>query len=458
MTIYQFANNASATLGSAVSPTDTSFTLATGTGAEFPNPSAGEFFTATLWAAGSTTGTPNEIVKCTNRVGDTLTVVRAQEGTTAQAWAVGDTVANYITAGFLNQLVDANALQEQTGNYAIDTGTANAVAVALLPTVTSYTSIVGTPIRIKKGASSNTDLVTINVNGLGPVTTLLNGIGLEGGELAEGVVFTAIHNGVTFDIQSSPAIVHTSHMAPQAVTNAILAPVPPLIVKGNLTSDETQPYDIPLSDLANALNLQSGWNVNDRIVAGADDVVVPAGIYWAWVIIVAGGGSGQGGGSNYTGGGAGAGGVAMGKVPVTPGATIHRIVGAGGATAAANTPGNNGGTSSLSGIGQATGGQGAGSPGLQAGGYGGVGSSLGPYLRTFQGGDGEDGSETPNASVFLRGGQGAPGYLGMGGGRSGAGAGQPGVSPGAGGGGGYAGPSTGGAGRDGAVYIEWLTR
>jgi hypothetical protein len=52
----------------------------------FPNPGAGEYFYATLVDA-----TYNvEIIKCTARSTDTLTIVRAQDGTTARAYITGD--------------------------------------------------------------------------------------------------------------------------------------------------------------------------------------------------------------------------------------------------------------------------------------------------------------------------------------------------------------------------------
>jgi hypothetical protein len=41
----------------------------------------------------------NEIMLCTSRTGDALTVERGQEGTTAAAWATGDFVDHFLTAG-----------------------------------------------------------------------------------------------------------------------------------------------------------------------------------------------------------------------------------------------------------------------------------------------------------------------------------------------------------------------
>lgn len=460
MSAYQFANNASTTLGSSLSSSATTIVLATGSGAEFPNPAAGQFFTATLWAAGSVTGTPNEIVRVTSRSGDTLTIVRAQEGTTAQAWNVGDTIANYPTAAFYNQVGDDVSLQKQAGNYAVDTGTANAGVITLNPVPASLAALIGVPIRIKKQNAYNTGTYTLQVNGFALVQVTIGVNGIIGGELAPSKVYEVVYDGNYFNLTSPPAFINTQQLVNDSVTNAILAAVPGMTLKGDLTGSDGQPYDVPLSDVATALHLSSGWSATDSTTPGTSDITVPDGIFFADVIIIGGGGSGQGGFSNGVGGGGGAGGIAMGKVPVTPGSTIHRVVGAGGASPAASTIGNAGTASSLSGIGQATGGQGGGSisPVLFAGGYGGSGSSFGPYLRTFTGGDASDGHISSAGSTNLPGGNGAPGYLGMGGGRSGAGAGQPGVSAGAGGGGGYNGACSGGAGAPGAIFITWLSR
>jgi hypothetical protein len=95
-----FANNATTTLASAIASTATSITVASGTGALFPNPSSPDYFLATLATLNASgVETVREIVKCTARSSDTLTVVRAQEGTAASAFNAGDKVELRMTAG-----------------------------------------------------------------------------------------------------------------------------------------------------------------------------------------------------------------------------------------------------------------------------------------------------------------------------------------------------------------------
>ena len=98
---YQFTNNAATTLASSILAGATSLTVASTTGALFPALSGGNFFYCTLQ---NTAGSVVEIVKVTARSTDTFTIVRAQEGTTASAFASGDKVELRLTAGEINLL------------------------------------------------------------------------------------------------------------------------------------------------------------------------------------------------------------------------------------------------------------------------------------------------------------------------------------------------------------------
>jgi hypothetical protein len=87
-------NNAFGFLAASISASDTTTILTTGTGANFPSLSAGEYFYATI----APTAGVSEIVKCTGRSGDTLTIIRAQEGTSALSFAAGSRVELRVTA------------------------------------------------------------------------------------------------------------------------------------------------------------------------------------------------------------------------------------------------------------------------------------------------------------------------------------------------------------------------
>ena len=95
MTIL-FANNASTTLAAQLTAGATSASLTSGS--SFPSPSGGDVFYATL-TQGSGAETSWEIVKCTARSTNTLTIVRAQEGTSDVTWAAGSKIEIRLTAG-----------------------------------------------------------------------------------------------------------------------------------------------------------------------------------------------------------------------------------------------------------------------------------------------------------------------------------------------------------------------
>jgi hypothetical protein len=107
-----FYNNAITTLAGAIAPTSTTANLAAGAGILFtPGPSTGEYFVMTFYDA--LTGLLNEIVHVTNITTDTITIARAQEGTTALNWLAGDFAQNLLTAGTM-----ASMLQSTTASTA----------------------------------------------------------------------------------------------------------------------------------------------------------------------------------------------------------------------------------------------------------------------------------------------------------------------------------------------------
>lgn len=96
-----YKNNASSALASGITNSDLSLTVVSNEGSLFPSLTGDDVFFVTL------SGTVGyEIVKVTARSSDTFTIVRAQEGTTAKAFAMGDKVEMLITAGHIEDLRD----------------------------------------------------------------------------------------------------------------------------------------------------------------------------------------------------------------------------------------------------------------------------------------------------------------------------------------------------------------
>lgn len=100
MARYLYANNARSTLLGNIGPTDPTITLPNGEGARFPMPSAGYTFLVTI----EDTDGNIEIVECTARTADTLTVTRGREGTLARTFLASTPVEMRVTAGMLGQI------------------------------------------------------------------------------------------------------------------------------------------------------------------------------------------------------------------------------------------------------------------------------------------------------------------------------------------------------------------
>lgn len=93
----KFSNNASANIIQDLTSTATSVSVTVGKGDLFPSITEGDYFYATL--AGNN---GLEIVKVTNRVNDTMTIVRAQDNTTALSFDTGDLFELRIVAADFN--------------------------------------------------------------------------------------------------------------------------------------------------------------------------------------------------------------------------------------------------------------------------------------------------------------------------------------------------------------------
>ena len=155
-TIELYANNAYSTVAATLASGATSMTVASGTGSRFPSPTGNQFFRLTLTSE-SAPNTIFEIVYVTARSGDVLTIIRGQEGSTDQSWAIGDLCGNVPTAGMLNQF--------QQPSVGIDTGAVNAYVVNTPQHEASY--YMGMPLTFYTLNASTTTFPTLNLNEIG---------------------------------------------------------------------------------------------------------------------------------------------------------------------------------------------------------------------------------------------------------------------------------------------------
>ena len=115
----KLSNNAISTLASGITAASTSIALATGTGSKFPTLGAGDYFPATIAKPDGTF----EIVRVTARSGDTLTVTRAQEGTTALSFNAFSMIELRLTASAATSLKDAYESKTVSVNTTLDANT-----------------------------------------------------------------------------------------------------------------------------------------------------------------------------------------------------------------------------------------------------------------------------------------------------------------------------------------------
>ena len=175
----KFTNNAFSSLAAALTSIGTTLTVASGQGDRFPAVGAPDFAMVTLQDAANNI----EIVKVTSRLagGDAMTIVRAQEGTTARAWSIGDIVELRITAFGLNPLsvfeggATAAALRlallvpTRTGGDASGTrGISITGNAATATTAGSTTGNAGTATALQTARAIN----GANFDGTAPITTL----------------------------------------------------------------------------------------------------------------------------------------------------------------------------------------------------------------------------------------------------------------------------------------------
>jgi microcystin-dependent protein len=183
MAILIFKNNATSFLAGPITSTSVTAQLAAGTGVLFAQPVANQYFVGTFTDAA--TGLENEIVYVTNVLGDIITMIRGQEGTTPRAWDANDTFAELWTAGQAATMLQQGQEQAQSTNFAEDTGVANAYRGAYVPPISALTE--GMPLRLKI-LNPNTGPSTFDA-GTGPVPIRRrDGSPLIGNELVSGMV------------------------------------------------------------------------------------------------------------------------------------------------------------------------------------------------------------------------------------------------------------------------------
>lgn len=150
-------NNAVTTLSTSISATATQIILAGGTGELFPAAVEGKtWFFGTLYDKNNNI----EIVKVTIRNGDTLTVLRGQDGTSARKYDAGDGFDLRPTAALFNDKVSEDEMQETAAtikeNYtSADSAVAKTMQDQIDTLDTTLTKLTDTVTENKTDVSTN---------------------------------------------------------------------------------------------------------------------------------------------------------------------------------------------------------------------------------------------------------------------------------------------------------------
>lgn len=175
-----FTNNAHGLLSAGIGPGDLSLALEAGDGALFPNPTAPDFFRATLVRSDASA---SEIIFCTARAADTLTIVRGQEGTTPVSFSVGDRLRLMPTAG----MFEALAAVIEADNRAFLHGWAGNGSSFATQFGISFTSTGGTrTYNPLSAASQRATIPGVIHTATGPTQILGYGIGINSGRVCRG--------------------------------------------------------------------------------------------------------------------------------------------------------------------------------------------------------------------------------------------------------------------------------
>jgi hypothetical protein len=128
-------NNAFGFLATAISATDTTITLQAGNGASFPAVGSSEYFYATI----QPTAGVSEIVKVIGRAIDVLTVIRAQEGTSAISFTAGSRIELRVTAQSIIDAINSRT-EDQINNFS-GNGSTTIFTLSSTPISKNYTSV-----------------------------------------------------------------------------------------------------------------------------------------------------------------------------------------------------------------------------------------------------------------------------------------------------------------------------
>jgi hypothetical protein len=246
MTI-KFTNNAE-TLLSTSSLADDDTSVAVDDGSVFPALSSGEFFYATLIRADALT--TREIVKVTARSGNTLTIVRAQDNTSALTFSADDLIELRIVAATLESLKAADELT--TGDAAVTLSTS--AGNITIDAQGNDTDI------ILKGTDGSSDTTFLTIDGSDAGKATFNNEIVSGAVITSGAGLVIANAGNIGSVSDTDAIA----IASNGVVTFSQIPV--------LPADTVALDDIATGDAAATLATTTG-NITIDATANDSDII-----------------------------------------------------------------------------------------------------------------------------------------------------------------------------------------
>jgi hypothetical protein len=199
----KFSNNAKTTISGSLNTSATSVTVADAS--NFPTLGAGDYTYATL--AEVSTPANLEIVKVTAINSNTLTVTRAQQGTSARSFSASDLCELRVTAGLMEEAISDSSggisYTRVTANHTMVSGTgviADTTGGAFTVTLPASPSV-GDEVAIADGGSWGVAYLTVARNG-STIEGLAEDLTLDVSGLKVGLVY----DGTTWQVYPSAGI------------------------------------------------------------------------------------------------------------------------------------------------------------------------------------------------------------------------------------------------------------
>jgi len=391
----KITNNAAGTLAASITNSATTLTVTSGQGALFPTLTGVDYCWLTLVDVSNNV----EVIKCTARSTDSFTIVRAQDNTTARAFAISDRLELRPTAALFDEF--ANPLSEKGSDI-------SSASPLVITAGSDYFDVTGTTNFAAMTVAVDRQF-TLQFDGVLTMTHHATNLDLPG--LAN--ITTAAGDVATFQSTGANTVQCINYTRADGIAIvATLAALTDATVSSSDPTTSSNPSAVghlwvnsTSGEQYVCTNATTGANIWINTGEGTGNVVPPP--YNVEYLVIAGGGGA--GGRGHSGGGGAGGYLKASGFSLTVGTSYTVTVGSGGAgSSSTSSRGTNGSNSVFSSITSTGGGGGGSSSSVQSGSNGGSGggAAFGGSGGSGIGGQGYGGGNGSPASADEAGGGG----------------------------------------------------